>query len=266
MVKIGFCADFRNHEQLRTLAEIGAEFVELNFLMLSEASDGEIAAAAKLLRELHLPVLSYNGMLPWDLHVNGEHKDFARVDRYLARTLRRVACLGGKNVVFGSSRSRSLDGDNTRENAYAEMTEFLRDHVAPAFALAGYTCTVETLSECELVHTVEDGMELVTAAARPEIGLLIDYYHTAANGEDMHDLTRYAPHLYHTHIAALNSRAYPQASDPDDYVGIFRELNRIGYTGGVSVEAVPAKGVAFADAAREAYNTLAAARAAAESH
>ena len=233
--------------------------MELNFTAASQASDEELAATLALLEELQLPCLSYNCMLPGDLRVNGEHKDFARADRFFAETLRRVARFGAKNVVFGSGRSRALDGDNTRENAYAEMTEFLREHVAPAFALAGYTCSIEPLSECALVHTVEDGMELVRSSARREIGLLIDFYHTAANGEDMSDLSAYRDCLFHTHIAALEGRAFPQKSDPDDYVAIFRALRAIGYEGGISIEAVPGSRD-YADAAREAFAVLAAAR------
>lgn len=264
MVKIGFCVDLNHPEHIRAVAAAGAEFVELNFTTVSNTDDGKLAETVALLRELKMPVLSYNCMLPWDLRVNGEHKDFARADRFFATNFRRLAPLGGKNVVFGSGRSRALDGDNTRENAYAEMTEFLRDHVAPAFALTGFTCSIEPLSECALVHTAEDGMELVESTARREVGLLLDFYHTAANGEDMSDLSRFKDSLYHAHIAALEGRLFPQASDPDDYTAIFRALNAVGYTGGISVEGIVPAGTDYADAAREAYRTLAAAREAAE--
>lgn len=264
MVKIGFCVGLNDHQNIRALAEIGAEFVELNFTTVSQASEEQIAACAALLHELNLPVLSYNCMLPWDLRVNGENRDFARADRYFAQTFRRLAPLGGKNVVFGSGRSRALDGDNTRENAYAEMTKFLQSHVAPAFALHGFTCSIEPLSECALVHTAEDGMELVESTARREVGLLLDFYHTAANGEDMSDLSRFKDCLYHTHIAALEGRAFPKATDPDDYIAIFRALDAIGYTGGISVEASLPAGADYATAAREAYATLVSAREAAK--
>lgn len=261
MIKIGFCADMHYPEQVRAIAAAGSEFVELNLCAVASASERELADTAALLRELHLPCLSFNCMLPGDLRINGSGKDLARADHFLARALRRAVALGGENIVFGSSRSRAPEENATRASAFSETAVFLREHVAPACALAGIGCTVEPLSECSLIHTVADGLSLVRAADRPEIGLLIDFYHTAVNGEDMRDLSPFAACLRHTHLAACTARTYPRRTDPDDYAAIFRSLSRIGYRGGLSIEAIPPKPEEdFASVVREAYQTVAAAR------
>lgn len=236
-MKIGVCVDWHWDWALPIIRDAGADFVEFNLSAFENVTEEEVTALAARLKELGLVCLSYNGMMPGGrIRVTGPRKDFAAAGAYLDRVLKNVMPLGPCNVVFGSCGSRILEEGDDRATAMDELTVFLRDYAAPAFRRSGHKCSIEPLSECNLVHTVDDGLELAKRVSQPEIGLLIDYYHTAANGEDMSDLSRFQPYLCHTHIACSNGRVYPRRGDGDDYVAIFRALEAVGYDACVSVE------------------------------
>ena len=260
-MKIGVCADWRNASQLEAIRASGADYVELNFTSFSGATAEEVAALGEKLKANGTPCLAYNCMLPGDLHVAGKTRDFARADAYLAHQIRLLSVLDGRIVVFGSGRSRSCGEGDTLESVRKDLAVFLRDHVAPAFALGGYTCAMEPLSECDVIHTVDDGMQLMQAADRREIGLLIDFYHTGVNGEDMTDLTAYGRALRHTHIANPAGRSVPARGDGVDYTSIFRALKAAGYDGGISIEGSIPKDADYAALIREGVACLRAAMA-----
>lgn len=225
------------------LKQAGVDGVELNFSSLYDMTEEETRSLAKKLREVDLPVVSCNGMFPGSIKVTGKSRDFSCINEYLRVCTEKASILGVKTVVFGSSVARALDGDNTRENAYGELSELLRDHIAPIFRAYGMTCSIEPLSECDLVHTLQDALLLAKMADAPEVGILADFFHVLKNGEPLSDIRACAPYLFHTHIASFDQdRCYPRTGDADDYPAIFRVLREIGYDGAMSIEGKPFSG------------------------
>ncbi|MGN0743366.1 MAG: hypothetical protein ACI4L8_11975, partial [Candidatus Fimadaptatus sp.] len=65
-----------------------------------------------------------------------------------------------------------------------------------------------------------------------------DGFHMAEMGEGPQAIEDAGAELMrHCHIANPDGRTYPQPDDAWDYAPFFASLKRIGYTGGVSIEA-----------------------------
>jgi D-psicose/D-tagatose/L-ribulose 3-epimerase len=77
----------------------------------------------------------------------------------------------------------------------------------------------------------------VKAVDRPEIRLLVDYYHLAEEGENPDIIAEAGPLVVHTHIANPKGRVYPLSLDESAYGGFFSNLCKIGYQGRLSIEA-----------------------------
>ena len=102
----------------------------------------------------------------------------------------------------------------------------------------------------------------VAAMARmvdlPNVGTLCDYYHLRREGDDPEVLLVAGRPPLHTHIARLEGRRYfatleGEAEVLDRYV---RVLTRLGYEGGVSVEAPVTSPEAWRGMAETSLRTL----------
>lgn len=236
-MRFGVCTDWKQEKNLLAAKAGGAEYVELNFQSFIDETPESIAALGEKLQAMGLDLVAYNCMLPGSMRVTGKKKDFCAARDYLEKQLCKLQVLPARKVVFGSGAARMLDGDNTKENGMRELTEFLRDYLAPVFEKYGFTCVIEPLSECNFLRTMQDGLALVRAVDHPNVRLLVDFYHVSMCGEELTGYETYASYLRHAHIAALEGRAYPKASDPDDYSTMFRALRAAGYDDCLSIEA-----------------------------
>lgn len=235
----GTCIDWKNREKLLSAKAAGAEFVEFSFSSFANATQEQINELAEFLKDIDLPCLSYNGMLPGTHRVTGPRKDYAKAAQFVDEIMTKVAVLDARNVVFGSSGARQLEEGDDYDTSFAEVQEFTRDWLAPVFAKHGFTCAIETLSECNLVHTMADGMRIVEYANHPNVKLLCDFYHVWKNGEPMDQYHVYGPVLNHVHVASVSlGRAVPRFDDGDEakYVEMFEILKREGYDGPISLE------------------------------
>ncbi len=238
-MKFGTCIDWKNREKLAAAKAAGAEFVEFGFASFANATQEEVNSLAAYLKEIDLPCLSYNGMLPGTHRVTGPRKDYAKAAAFVDGIMQKVAVLDARNVVFGSCGARQLEEGDVWETGMQEVIEFTRDYLAPVFEKNGFTCAIETLSECNLVHTMAHGMRIVNEVNHPNIKLLCDFYHVWKNEEPMTEYHVYGPVLNHVHVASVSlGRAVPRHGDGDEakYVEMFQILAREKYDGPVSLE------------------------------
>ncbi len=253
-MKFGICADWKKPGRLEAVKAAGADFVELNFSTFKDADAGEIAALKARLDALDLPVGSYNGMLPGTCRITGKDRDHGAAAEFVRSVIEKVQILGGRHVVLGSSAARRMEEGSDPETAINEFTSFLKDYLAPILQKYGWVCSIEPLSECNFLRTTADGLAIVKAIDRLEIRLLADYYHLMETNEPAHAILKTQGYLRHVHIASKDGRLAPKNTDPDDYQGFLKDLDAIGYTGGVSVEGrFPDP---YADSCREAICTL----------
>lgn len=92
--------------------------------------------------------------------------------------------------------------------------------------------------ECDLVCTVQEGMELMERVKYSNVGLLLDTFHMNIEEPSIYNSIRLAKdRLYHFHIADSN-RWYPGAGHLD-FPQIIDTLNQIDYQGFISAEILP---------------------------
>jgi sugar phosphate isomerase/epimerase len=157
---------------------------------------------------------------------------------YVTATLGRLKRLGVSVLVLGSGGARRVPEGFPREDAFNQLVDFCR-RLAPVAGEHGITIAVEPLrrQETNIINSTREGIALVQAVGRPEIKLVVDFYHLAEERESPDVLLEAGPLVAHTHIANPQGRAYPLSLDEAAYGGFFSNLCKIGYQGRLSIEA-----------------------------
>jgi alpha-galactosidase len=234
---IGYCTggEGRSPEEAKAA---GFEFVEVRLRDVAALSDEEFANLRARTRRLGIPVRSAINLLPADMKVVGPELDRARQEAYLRRALARGAQLGIKLAVFGSGGSRTAPPGYPREVAWRELVDFGR-RAASAARQHGITIVIEALrrQETNMVNTAAEALALVRAVKHANFQMLVDHFHMSAENEDPAIVLEAREHIRHVQIANPDGRTFPGATDESDYGTLFRHLRRIGYRGGISIEA-----------------------------
>ena len=129
--------------------------------------------------------------------------------------------MDGAGDAAGGPSAAPAVSCKAQEEAFAQLVELCREHIAPAAAAHGITCCVEPLNQKEtnILTTSGECFRLVEAVNHPNLQLLVDLYHFDLEGESLSALEGYRGHLGHCHIAsAQNSRLVPQPWDGQDYL------------------------------------------------
>jgi len=234
-IQVGCCAPIRDLEAVRSA---GFDYYEVRVAEVEALSDEEFQKLQGRLKELKFSTPVANYFLPGRVRVTGPSTDRAQQLAYLSKALDRMASLGVKVVVFGSSGARNVPAGYSRDEAMRQLVDFCRVAAAEAEA-RNITIVIEPLrpQESNIINTAADGLALVEEVKHPRFQLLVDFYHMAIQKEDFSIIDRAGARILHTHIANPQGRVYPKPGDGCDYAGFFAALRRIGYCGGISVEA-----------------------------
>lgn len=233
--QVGVCVD---PDRFEAAQAAGFDYVETNASKVAALTDEEFEKLAAQVAQLRIPLAATMSFIPGAIKLTGPDVDPARQMAYVTTTLARLKRLGVKVVVLGSGGARRVPDGFSREEAFTQLVDFCR-RVAPAARENGITIVVEPLrkQETNIINTAREGLALVKAVDRPEIRLLVDYYHLAEEGENPDIIAEAGPLLAHTHIANPTGRVYPLKPDEAAYGGFFANLCKIGYEGRMSVEA-----------------------------
>jgi len=210
----------------------------VNASKVAGLSDGEFEQLAARVREIGIPVAAANIFIPAKIKIVGPDADASVQDAYVAKTLGRLKTIGVSVVVLGSGGARRVPDGFSREEAFAQLVDFCR-RIAPIARDNRITIAIEPLrrQETNIVNNAREGLALVRAVDRPEIKLLVDYYHLAEEGESPDVLLEAGRQIVHTHIANPKGRVYPQEAGESAYAPFFENLCKIGYVGRMSIEA-----------------------------
>ena len=126
------------------------------------------------------------------------------------------------------------------------MTE---DEVRPQFARVLSVCgeaaarhgmrvVVEPLSrrDCNFIHTVAEGAAAARLADHPAVGVLVDFFHAAANADDTANLPAYADLLWHVHYGRPDDRWAPIPGDEERLASVAAVLARCPAAERISLE------------------------------
>lgn len=237
MIKIGMCTGFDNLEYVKAL---GYDYMETAINGVVPMSDEEFSEKIELVEKNNYPVLAFNGMLPWQgMKITGEEAvGKEELLPYFKKASERANALGARAVVFGSGGARGIPEGFDYNKARAQFIESAIMS-ADAFGKYGIFVAIEPLNtkECNFLNYVKEAYELMLEVKHDYLKVLADFYHMRKDNEGMGVLLEVGSNLKHTHIARGTDRAFPLAESEDIYKEFFDNLKKIGYEGGVSVEA-----------------------------
>ena len=221
---------------LKTLSDAGCDFFEFGVGMLCpEAPKSLFEEFKALVANSPLRAECFNSFIPANLRVTGPDVDKVRLDNYLDGATERTAELGGEIIVFGSGGARHVPEGFSRKLAHDQILEFLG--VAANYAQQhGLVIAIEPLnrSETNLINSIAEAVQYADEIARPEIKVLVDFYHQMVEGEAFDQIVRAGERIAHVHVADTD-RLYP-GSGKYDYQGFARSLADAGYNKRISVE------------------------------
>lgn len=230
---LGCCAPV---EAAQAAKEAGFDFLECRLTsLLGDEDDSAFAPVLAVYRAAALPVLAFNVFLPADLAVVGPAVDWARVERYVANSVRRAALVGARVLVFGSGRSRHVPDGFDRAAAEAQLVRVLR-LAAEAAGPEGPVIAIEPLNgkESNILNSVAEAAALARRVGHPKVRVLADFYHMDEEQEPLDHLLEFRDLLAHVHVADTGRRAPGTGQYP--YARFAALLRQAGYGGMVSVE------------------------------
>jgi len=141
-------------------------------------------------------------------------------------------------IILGLIRGITPRGQ-THERSMIYLVEALQE-CAAAGVDSGVRFALEPLNryETDLIHTVEDGLDLIEQVGAANFGLLLDTFHMNIEEPIINQSIRTCgDRIFHFHVADSN-RWFPGAGHLD-FESILNTLISIGYDGHVSGEFMP---------------------------
>jgi sugar phosphate isomerase/epimerase len=235
-VLIGYCVGLKG---LETAKAAGFDYVELGVTEIAALSDADFDAAVAHVKKVGLPTPNANLFLPATLKLTGpDAAPPAEQMAYVTKAFARLNRLGVRILCFGSGGARRVPDGFSKDEAFAQLVAFGK-RIAPEARANGITVVIEPLrrQETNIINTTAEGLALVKAVADPNFQLLIDFFHLASEKEDPAIIIEARDNIRHLHMANPQGRVFPQQWEEYNYAPFFESLRRIGYTGGISIEA-----------------------------
>jgi 5-keto-L-gluconate epimerase len=141
-------------------------------------------------------------------------------------------------IIIGLIRGITPKGQ-TFEQSMDYLVDCLRECTREA-EQKGVRLALEPINryETDLIHTVSQGMDLITKVGADNLGLLLDTFHMNIEEADMHAAIRECGRsIFHFHVADSN-RWHPGAGHLD-FSSLLKTLASTGYPGWISGEFMP---------------------------
>lgn len=153
------------------------------------------------------------------------------------------ADLGGKVMILGSPKQRSIEPPTTPAEAWKRARDVLAE-CAPHCQQRGVTTCIEALSpkETNFINLAEEAVRMADEIASPGIDIMLDMKAMSSMPEGVVDtLRRFGRRAKHVHANEPCGKGVGMPLSPEDgaavdLAGALRVLKEINYTGWVSVE------------------------------
>lgn len=234
-IKIGVCGPSR---QLPEAVRYGFDYLELPAAEIADMDEAAFQSFKQAVLSSPIRCESFNSFIR-KLRVVGDDVQRQELDAYLESTLERCRQLGGKIIVWGSASSRNVEEGYSRERAWEQIQSFLRragDIARPK----GLVIAIEPLrrQESNIINTGAEALRLVHEVHHPNVKMIIDYYHLCEENEDPEIVWKARKEIVHFHFANPRGRVWPKDPSEDaEYARFFEMVKKIGFQGGMSIEA-----------------------------
>lgn len=226
VLKIGICTSVENVAQC---IDAGADFVEVNNSKIAGMSESEFNTILDLSHKFPQKILAANCLIPKNIRLTGDVVDYLAVTEFCELSFARLAKLGVKILVFGSSSAKFVPEGFPYDVAMDQLVKCVRifGNVAAKY---GQTVVLEPLryAECNITNLVRESKELADLSQCENVKAHVDFFHLMQNGETLTELKKYACDLGHVHIASPIMRSLPTFDDGADYksfIKIIKDAN-----------------------------------------
>lgn len=246
-MKFALCNEMFEDRPLAEVAEVAAglgyQGLELApFTLARDIRDlptEELGRIRRVVEGTGLEVVGLHWLLlsPPDLHI--AHLSplvFERTRSFFLALIDTCAALGGRLMVLGSPKQRSIEPGWDEPATRRRSAEFLRS-VLPRAAERDVTICLEPLSpqETNFLTTHTEALELIQEIDHPNCRLILDVKAMSSEPTPIPEIIRHsASRLAHLHANDANRRG-PGSGDTD-FVPILAALGEVGYQGYLSVE------------------------------
>ena len=233
-VLIGYCGSIQDIDRVKAA---GFDYIELRTSEIAALSDADFEQLQEKVKQAGLPVLAAYLFIPPNIRLTGPVINKEDQMNYVRKALDRTSRLGVEVIAFGSGPARTYPAGFSKDQALRQFADYCR-RIAPEARARHIIIAVEPLrtQESNLINSMAEGLDLVAAVNDPNIQLNLDYYHLEMARENPSVMLRAKDHISHVHMANPNGRVFPLRSDEYDYKPLFRNLRKIGYQGGISLE------------------------------
>ncbi len=245
-VRLAICNEvfqgWRLEDVLAFVKELGYDGVEIAPFTLAERAEMVSPEERRKLRRtaerLGLEIVGLHWLLvsPPGLHwTTPDDTVREQTKAYFKELLRLCGDLGGRIMVVGSPKQRSLVPGDTYEAAWERAKSFFAD-LLPIAEQLGITFCIEALpGETDFIPTLAEALRFVREIGHPNLQTMVDVKSACAEGLPLEEAVHMvAPHLRHVHANDAN-RLGPGMGDTD-LAPLAKALREIGYDGFVSVE------------------------------
>jgi len=175
---------------------------------------------------------------PAGLHMTTpDQATWQRTRDYMAALLDLCSDLGGKVLVLGSPKQRSILENQTRLGAWKRAADLLSSVVGRAGEL-GLTICFEPLSpvETNFINTVQEGMKLVRQVNHPSLKIHLDVKAMCSEGKPVPAVIRSVKVEDVGHFHVNDPNLYGPGMGDVDYGPIAEAVRDLGYDKWLSVE------------------------------
>ena len=247
-MKIALCNEVLQplpfEQQCRLAAALGYDGLEVAPFTLDDdpmrLTDAQAQSFARMAADHGLAITGLHWLLVAPPGLSIVSDDEALRDRTAAvmeRLVELCAAMGGRYLVHGSPKQRSVPAGATREQAWERAREAL-DRAAGRAQACGVVYCLEPLArtETDLFNTVAESVRMVEEIGNPAFKTMIDCSAAGqAEQEPVHELmARWMPtgHIAHVQVNDPNRRGPGQgAMDFAPILRTIREMQRQGHYG-----------------------------------
>ena len=216
----------------------GFDYVELPLAQVSELSEPAFEMLLEALEKSGIPCETANNSVPPYVKLTGPEADPVRIAAFFESALKRASLLGIKQVGIGSPGARNTPVGYSRLKGLDELkvTFAIAGDIGESFDI-GINIEPVNMRDCNILTAIGECVEFHEELGHKNVGLMVDYYHLAADREPVSEISKMAGKIKHAHIASLERRLFPKPGDPDDYAAFSDQLKTSGYDGRLSIEA-----------------------------
>lgn len=248
-MKLAICNEIWGKEPIESVfakaAGLGFDGVEIApFTMADDVRDIHAARRKDILRAaVHAGVkivgLHWLFVSPKGLHLTTPDDAIrANTVEYLKALVDFCGDLGGKVMILGSPKQRSVEPPTTQEEAWKRARDCL--------AAAGATCTARGVTICiealgpaetNFINTAEQAVKLADATGQKHIDIMLDYkaISTMPDGP-IGTIQKFGARAKHFHVNEPDGFGPGMKTAGTDYAPTFKALFASGFNGWVSVE------------------------------